>query len=50
MGPGSNAGGEFGLGGVSFTASGPGKYARFAPARTVSKSGLPAAASASSAP
>ncbi len=32
MGPGSNAGGEFGLGGVSFTASGPGKYARFAPA------------------
>ncbi|HJU53412.1 MAG TPA: GDSL-type esterase/lipase family protein [Pyrinomonadaceae bacterium] len=32
MGPGSNAGGEFGLGGVSFTASGPGKYSRFAPA------------------
>jgi lysophospholipase L1-like esterase len=32
MGPGSNAGGEFGLGGVSFTANGPGKYARFAPA------------------
>lgn len=31
MGPGSNTG-EFGLGGVSFTASGPGKYARFAPA------------------
>jgi lysophospholipase L1-like esterase len=33
MGPGSNAG-EFGLGGVSFRASGPGKYARFAPAST----------------
>ncbi|HYG79839.1 MAG TPA: GDSL-type esterase/lipase family protein, partial [Pyrinomonadaceae bacterium] len=32
MGPGSNAGGQFGLGGVSFTASGPGKYARYAPA------------------
>lgn len=32
MGPGSNANGEFGLGGVSFTASGPGKYARFGPA------------------
>ena len=32
MGPGSSAGGQFGLGGVSFTASGPGKYARFAPA------------------
>ena len=31
MGPGSNTG-EFGLGGVSFTASGAGKYARFAPA------------------
>jgi lysophospholipase L1-like esterase len=33
MGPASNAG-EFGLGGVSFRASGPGKYARFAPAAT----------------
>ena len=33
MGPGSNTG-EFGLGGVSFRASGPGKYARFAPAAT----------------
>lgn len=33
MGPASNAG-EFGLGGVSFRASGPGKYARFAPAQT----------------
>jgi lysophospholipase L1-like esterase len=33
MGPGSNTG-EFGLGGVSFTANGPGKYARFAPAST----------------
>jgi lysophospholipase L1-like esterase len=33
MGPGSNTG-EFGLGGVSFRASGPGKYARFAPAST----------------
>jgi lysophospholipase L1-like esterase len=33
MGPGSNTG-EFGLGGVSFHASGPGKYARFAPAST----------------
>jgi len=32
MGPGSNAGGQFGLGGVSFTASGPGKYARYSPA------------------
>ena len=31
MGPSSNTS-EFGLGGVSFTASGPGKYARFAPA------------------
>jgi lysophospholipase L1-like esterase len=31
MGPSSNTG-DFGLGGVSFTASGPGKYARFAPA------------------
>jgi lysophospholipase L1-like esterase len=31
MGPGSSTG-DFGLGGVSFTASGPGKYARFAPA------------------
>ncbi|HEX8891279.1 MAG TPA: GDSL-type esterase/lipase family protein [Pyrinomonadaceae bacterium] len=31
MGPGSNTG-EFGLGGVSFSANGPGKYARFAPA------------------
>jgi lysophospholipase L1-like esterase len=33
MGPGSNTG-EFGLGGVSFRASGPGKYTRFAPAAT----------------
>jgi lysophospholipase L1-like esterase len=33
MGPGSSTG-EFGLGGVSFTANGPGKYARFAPAST----------------
>lgn len=33
MGPGSNTG-EFGLGGVSFQANGPGKYARFAPAST----------------
>ncbi|MBA2733054.1 MAG: hypothetical protein H0U54_09225 [Acidobacteria bacterium] len=33
MGPGSSTG-EFGLGGVSFRASGPGKYARFAPATT----------------
>lgn len=33
MGPASNAG-EFGLGGVQFRASGPGKYARFAPAST----------------
>jgi lysophospholipase L1-like esterase len=33
MGPASNAG-EFGLGGVSFRASGPGKYARFAPSTT----------------
>ena len=33
MGPASSAG-EFGLGGVSFRASGPGKYARFAPATT----------------
>jgi len=31
MGPASGAG-EFGLGGVSFRASGPGKYARFGPA------------------
>jgi lysophospholipase L1-like esterase len=33
MGPGSSTG-DFGLGGVSFTANGPGKYARFAPAST----------------
>jgi lysophospholipase L1-like esterase len=33
MGPGSSTG-DFGLGGVSFRASGPGKYARFAPAST----------------
>ncbi|MDT4953508.1 MAG: hypothetical protein QOJ02_1646 [Acidobacteriota bacterium] len=33
MGPGSSTS-EFGLGGVSFTANGPGKYARFAPAST----------------
>lgn len=33
MGPGSSVG-EFGLGGVSFSANGPGKYARFAPAST----------------
>jgi lysophospholipase L1-like esterase len=33
MGPSSSTG-EFGLGGVSFHASGPGKYARFAPAST----------------
>lgn len=33
MGPASNAD-EFGLGGVSFRASGPGKYARYAPAAT----------------
>jgi lysophospholipase L1-like esterase len=33
MGPASNAD-EFGLGGVQFRASGPGKYARFAPAST----------------
>ena len=33
MGPGSSVG-EFGLGGVSFSSSGPGKYARFATAST----------------
>lgn len=33
MGPGSSTG-EFGLGGVSFSANGPGRYSRFAPAST----------------